>query len=216
ASNLGAGQKIRFLLDEVQQLDTSTNKNEAARALFRWAMIARTLYGPESASGYSSAQVRYDGFGQPLPAKPDPDEPKKKIWELADDEAITLVGAKLRLVTLPPKARSLCCASWSRSIPTAKVSPKRNTLARSITKRGSSSPRRSRNTRPFWKFAVRSACRPSSWRSTMPRCRRNARSSAPAPFASATATVASTPAAYCVRMRVAWTTSCPARVAARH
>src|SRR6266571_1600922 len=46
ASNLGAGQKIRFLLDEVQQLDTSTNKNEAARALFRWAMIARTLYGP--------------------------------------------------------------------------------------------------------------------------------------------------------------------------
>src|SRR5439155_893397 len=102
ASNLGAGQKIRFLLDEVQQLDTSTNKNEAARALFRWAMIARTLYGPESASGYSSAQVRYDRFGQPLPAQPDPDEPKKKIWELADDEAITLVGGKLRLVTLPP------------------------------------------------------------------------------------------------------------------
>ncbi len=102
ASDLGAGQKIRFLLAEVQQLDTSTNKDDAARALFRWAMIARTLYGPDSASGYNSAQVRYDRFGQPLPAQPDPDEPKKKIWELADDETITLVGGKLRLVTLPP------------------------------------------------------------------------------------------------------------------
>jgi hypothetical protein len=102
ASDLGAGQKIRFLLDEVRQLDTSTNKNDAARALFRWAMICRTLYGPDSANGYSSAQVRYDRFGHPLPSQPDPDEPKKKIWELADDEAITLIGGKLRLVTLPP------------------------------------------------------------------------------------------------------------------
>jgi uncharacterized protein YfaS (alpha-2-macroglobulin family) len=98
----GAGQKIRFLLQEVQHLDTSTNKNEAARALFRWAMIARTLYGTDSTSGYSSGQVRYDRFGRALPAEPDPDEPKKKIWELADDEAITIVGGKLRLVTLPP------------------------------------------------------------------------------------------------------------------
>ena len=44
---------------------------------------------------------------QPLPAQPDPDEPKKKIWELADDEAITLVGGKLRLVTLPPSESPL-------------------------------------------------------------------------------------------------------------
>src|ERR1022692_1477109 len=99
---LGNGPKIRFLLDEVQRLDASTNKDDAAHALFRWAMIARTLYGPDSASSYSSAQIRYDRFGQPLPSQPDPDEPKKRIWELADDEAITLVGGKLRLITLPP------------------------------------------------------------------------------------------------------------------
>jgi uncharacterized protein YfaS (alpha-2-macroglobulin family)/tetratricopeptide (TPR) repeat protein len=98
---LGAGPKIRFLLQEAGQLDVSTNKDDAAKALFRWAMIARTLYGPDSAAGYSSSQVRYDRFGQPLPAQPDPDEPKKKVWALADDEAITLVGGKLRLVTLP-------------------------------------------------------------------------------------------------------------------
>src|SRR5207253_8797875 len=103
----GAGQKIRFLLDEVQRLDSSTNKDHAARALFRWAMIARTLYGPDSTSGYSSAQVRYDRFGQPLPAQPDPDEPKEKIWELAEDEALTLVGGKLRVVTLPPSESPL-------------------------------------------------------------------------------------------------------------
>jgi hypothetical protein len=101
ASQLGNGQKIRFLLDEVQRLDVSTNEDDAARALYRWAMIARTLYGPDSANGYSSAQVYYDRFGQPLPAQPDPDEPRKMIWELADDEAITLVSGKLRLVTLP-------------------------------------------------------------------------------------------------------------------
>jgi len=65
-------------------------------------MIARTLYGPDSANGYVAAQVRYDRFGQPLPAEPDPDAPKKNVWELADDEALTLVGGKLRVVTLPP------------------------------------------------------------------------------------------------------------------
>jgi hypothetical protein len=102
SSKLGSGQKIRFLLEEAQRLDTSTNRNDDARALFRWAMIARTLYGPDSAIGYSGAQVRYDRLGRPLPAQPDPDAPKQKIWELADDEAITLVGGKLRLVTVPP------------------------------------------------------------------------------------------------------------------
>jgi uncharacterized protein YfaS (alpha-2-macroglobulin family) len=102
SSNLGSGQKIRFLLNEVQQLDTSTNRNDAARALFRWAMIARTLYGPDSAFGANSAQVRYDRFGRPLAAENDAEGPKKQIWELADDEALTLVGGKLRLVVLPP------------------------------------------------------------------------------------------------------------------
>lgn len=101
SADLGAGQKIRYLLAEIQQLDTSTNKDAAARALFRWAMIARTLYGPDSASGYGNAQVRYDRFGHPLPSEPDANEPKKKIWELTDDEAITLAGGKRRLITLP-------------------------------------------------------------------------------------------------------------------
>jgi uncharacterized protein YfaS (alpha-2-macroglobulin family) len=84
---LGNGPKIRFLLNEARRLDTSANQDDAARALFRWAMIARTLYGPDSA-GY--------GVGQP-----DPDKPKKKVWELDDNEALTLAGGKLQVVTLP-------------------------------------------------------------------------------------------------------------------
>jgi amidase len=64
SAQLGKGPKIRFLLDEIQRLDASDKKNDAAKALFRWAMIARTLYGPDSASGYSSQQARYDRFGQ--------------------------------------------------------------------------------------------------------------------------------------------------------
>jgi hypothetical protein len=77
APTLGEGPKIRFLLEEIQRLDTSATKNDAARALFRWAMIARNLY--ESAPG-----------------------PQKPIWELGDNEALTRVGGELRLIELPP------------------------------------------------------------------------------------------------------------------
>jgi hypothetical protein len=87
-------------------------------------MIARTLYGPDSTSGYSSAQVRYDRFGQPLPAQADPDEPKKKIWELADDEAITLVGGKLRVVTLPPPESPIALLrELERKYPSSELCP---------------------------------------------------------------------------------------------
>jgi len=101
ASGLGEGPKIRYLLDEVQRLDTSETKDDAARALLRWAMIARSLYGPETANQWSGRRVRYDRFGQALPSQPDRDRPKKKMWELEDDEAITIVGGRLRVITLP-------------------------------------------------------------------------------------------------------------------
>ncbi len=101
ASGLGEGPKIRFLLDEVQRLDTSETKDDAARALLRWAMIARLLYGPETANQWNAQRVRYDRFGQPLPSQPDRDQPQSKIWELEDDEALTIVGGRLRVITLP-------------------------------------------------------------------------------------------------------------------
>jgi len=100
-SGLGEGPKIRYLLDEVQRLDTSETKDDAARALLRWAMIARSLYGPETANQWSGQRVRYDRFGRALPSQPDRDRPKKKMWELEDDEALTIVGGQLRVITLP-------------------------------------------------------------------------------------------------------------------
>jgi uncharacterized protein YfaS (alpha-2-macroglobulin family) len=101
ASGLGEGPKIRYLLDEVQRLDTSEAKDDAARALLRWAMIARSLYGPETANQWTGHRVRYDRFGRALPSQPDRDLPTKKIWELADDKALTIVGGRLRVITLP-------------------------------------------------------------------------------------------------------------------
>src|SRR4028119_1698357 len=86
----------------IQRLDGSAKKEDAAKALFRGAMIARSLYGPETAQFAASSRTRYDRLGRPLPQEKAPDEPRKKIWELADDEALTIAGARVRVVTLPP------------------------------------------------------------------------------------------------------------------
>ncbi len=101
AAKLGAGAKIRFLLEEIQRLDDSPTREDAAKALFRWAMMARTLYGPETAQ-FAAPQIRYDRFGRPQPQPADPDAPRTKIWELAPDEALTIAGGKVRVVALPP------------------------------------------------------------------------------------------------------------------
>ena len=101
AATLGDGPKIRFLLGEVQTLDTSESRDDSARALFRQAMICRGLYGPDIIAQWNNQDTQYDRFGRPLPRKPLDDAPAKKIWELADDEAIAIAGGKLQVVTLP-------------------------------------------------------------------------------------------------------------------
>ncbi len=101
SEHLGDGARIRFLLEEIRRLDTSETKDEAARALFRWAMVARSLYGPDTAALWRGYQTRYDQFGRPLPVDRDAGKPHKQIWELTDDEALTLAGGRLRVVTLP-------------------------------------------------------------------------------------------------------------------
>lgn len=100
---LGDGAKIRFLLREIEQLDASEQRNDAARAMLRQAMIARSLYGPDSVQQWNRTGVRYDRFGRCLPRTEDLDQPSTKIWELSDNEAITFVGGRLRAVALPPE-----------------------------------------------------------------------------------------------------------------
>lgn len=110
ANTLGAGAKIRFLLDEIVRLDDSPKKEDAAKAVYRRAMITRSIYGPDLADRWNQARIRRDRFGRPLPQEPDqtgagnPDRsggPAKKIWELGDDEALTFLGGQLRVVALP-------------------------------------------------------------------------------------------------------------------
>lgn len=100
-SQLGDGPKIRYLLDEIRRLDTSETKDDAARATLRWAMIARSLYGPDTANRWTGMYMQRDRFGRPLPDQPKTDVPAKKIWELEEDEALTIVGGRLRVITLP-------------------------------------------------------------------------------------------------------------------
>lgn len=98
AAALGDGPKIRYLLDEIQKLDTTEEKDDAALALLRWAMICRTLYGPDSVNAWNP----YQPAGAAEDAS-DAQRPMKKTWELADDEAITWVGGRVQLVALPPE-----------------------------------------------------------------------------------------------------------------
>jgi uncharacterized protein YfaS (alpha-2-macroglobulin family)/tetratricopeptide (TPR) repeat protein len=100
-AELGAGQKIRFLLDEIQRVDPSEKKDDAALALYRWATLAAELYGPGLVQRVNGQNVRYDRSGRPLPAEEDPEAPSTRIWELGDDQALTFVSGRVRVVDLP-------------------------------------------------------------------------------------------------------------------
>lgn len=104
---LGDGPKIRFLLAEIQNTDPTETKDHAARALHQRAMICRSLYGPEIRRQWDSLNIRYNHFGQPLPPIPSGESALKNNWELDDNEAITLAGGKLRVITLPDEENPL-------------------------------------------------------------------------------------------------------------
>ena len=102
APELPDGLKIRFLLAEIERLDSSETKDKAALARLRWAGIARSLYGPEATAWWRNRMARTDAQGNPLPARAG-DIPLKKVWELGDDEALTVAGGMMRLVRLSPE-----------------------------------------------------------------------------------------------------------------
>ena len=162
STELGAGPKIRFLLEEIQRLDDSATKEDAAKALFRWAMITRSLYGPETAQSVTNSRTRYDRLGRPLPQEKNPDEPRKKIWELADDEALTIAGARVRVVTLPPSESPVALLRQvEEKYPKSATRIEAHFARPSISRRANSFPRRSRSISHSW-----SGIQPTSARRT--------------------------------------------------
>ncbi len=99
ASTLGDGAKVRFLLEEIERLDESPRREDAATALLRRALIARSLYGPQTWSAWFARVSESAGRVPAVPAR--------KVWELEENQALAIAGAQVRLITLPPEESPL-------------------------------------------------------------------------------------------------------------
>ena len=88
--SLPSGQKMKYLLHEAERLDTSPKRVQAGLAVYRRAMLARARYGPDRLNRWHGWRQRR---GQPTDGK--------HLWELADDEVLTLVAGRLAVVKLP-------------------------------------------------------------------------------------------------------------------
>ncbi|MDQ7779460.1 MAG: MG2 domain-containing protein [Planctomycetota bacterium] len=94
SAKLPDGQKMKCLLHEIEKLDETETQEYRARAVYRRAMLARARYGPDRLNTWLNWW--YEG-GYPLK-----DQMKKfNLWELKDNEALTLVGSSLRIIQLP-------------------------------------------------------------------------------------------------------------------
>lgn len=94
----GEGRRILFLLAEVERLDDTETREDAATALLRRALLARALYGPEPALAELEPLSEYS---TPPPAPPRP------LEALAEDEALVLVARVPRIVRLPESENPL-------------------------------------------------------------------------------------------------------------
>jgi uncharacterized protein YfaS (alpha-2-macroglobulin family) len=101
AADLGPGAKVLFLLEEIARLDTTEAHDHAARALLQRALIARRLYGPGSDPAWHSAQFYYFLDLRPSFRANFRLGPGKPFWDLADDEARTLVDGRVQVIRLP-------------------------------------------------------------------------------------------------------------------
>ena len=98
-SQLSPAEKFRFLLVEVERLDISAHRDDAAQALLRRFMISRLFYGPETATDWLDWWQRGNGYRCPPPIRPS--IPATKVWELQENQALTPVGGRLEVVDLP-------------------------------------------------------------------------------------------------------------------
>ena len=111
-TDLGRAQKILYLLDEVERLDTTESKSEFARALLHRADLMRRLYGPKSDPAWSNAIFYYQYAKRPSFETQSREPGLKQFSELDDDQARVVVGQQTRLMKLPPSENPL--AIWRR------------------------------------------------------------------------------------------------------
>ena len=93
SGKLSTTQKMKFLLAEAGRLDHTDKHVYAAKALYRRAMLARSRYGTERLQN-----VMWYDFGA---GRLSDQFAKKKVWDLADNQVLTLVGSRLTEVGLP-------------------------------------------------------------------------------------------------------------------
>jgi uncharacterized protein YfaS (alpha-2-macroglobulin family) len=100
-AELVPGAKVLFLLHEIEQLDQTEARDQAAKALLHRALIARQFYGPQSDPGWRNAEFYYYFDKRPSFQASYRGGPLKPLWELADDEARAVVEGRLQVVRLP-------------------------------------------------------------------------------------------------------------------
>jgi len=96
AADLGADEKMLYLLEEVRRLDDTPKHEHTALSYYRQGMLARKRFGMDRLNQY--AGMYYGARGEhPLQEEMKSFNP----WELEDDQALTLVAGRIRVVTLP-------------------------------------------------------------------------------------------------------------------
>lgn len=100
AGNLNDTAKIKFLLHEITRLDESKNKELAAQAIYRQALLFRARDGSERLQRLQNWW--WNGVN---PYKADIEA--KKVWELADDEVLGLIATHIGVYKVPADENSL-------------------------------------------------------------------------------------------------------------
>ncbi|MBS0660685.1 MAG: hypothetical protein JSR82_20895 [Verrucomicrobia bacterium] len=108
SSGLSPAAKARFLLEEIERLDDSPERNDAALALKRRAALAVETYDSPREEWVRQVRDMAIRVGQPLPALPEP-------RTLGDEEFLIPVEGVLRVVRLPADEQPLALAALVES-----------------------------------------------------------------------------------------------------
>lgn len=100
ATNAPDTAKIKFLLHEITRLDQSENKELAAQAIYRQALLFRARDGSERLQ-----RLQNWWWNGTYPYKADIEA--KKPWELADDEVLGLIATHIGVYKVPADENSL-------------------------------------------------------------------------------------------------------------